>query len=135
LAECGLTKTDLRALAADWGLPTADKPAMPCLSSRIAYGEEITPERLARVDRAERFLRERGFQPLRVRYHRGEMARIEVAPQALPRLMEPELREALVGFLKSLGFKYVSVDLEGFRSGSLNAALPAECMGRYQSEK
>jgi uncharacterized protein len=126
LAACGLTKAELRALAADWGLSTADKPATPCLSSRIAYGEEITPERLAMVDRAEQFLRERGFQPLRVRYHRGEMARIEVAPEALPRLLEPEFRVELIRFFHSLGFKYISLDLEGFRSGSLNAVLPAE---------
>jgi pyridinium-3,5-biscarboxylic acid mononucleotide sulfurtransferase len=128
LAECGLTKAELRALAAHWELPTADKPAMPCLSSRIAYGEEITPERLAMIDRAERFLRERGFRPLRVRYHRGEMARIEVAPEALPRLLEPEFRAELVRFFQSLGFKYISLDLEGFRSGSLNAVLLGESL-------
>jgi pyridinium-3,5-biscarboxylic acid mononucleotide sulfurtransferase len=126
LAECGLTKAELCALAADWGLPTADKPAMPCLSSRIAYGEEITPERLAMIDRAERFLRERGFRPLRVRYHRGAMARIETAPEALPRLLEPVFRAELIGFFQSLGFKYIALDLEGFRSGSLNAVLPGE---------
>jgi pyridinium-3,5-biscarboxylic acid mononucleotide sulfurtransferase len=128
LAECGLTKAELRALAAHWELPTADKPATPCLSSRIAYNEPITPERLAMVDRAERFLRERGFQPLRVRYHRDDLARIEVAPEALPRLLEPDFRAELVRFFRSLGFKYVALDLEGFRSGSLNAALPAEIL-------
>jgi uncharacterized protein len=126
LAECGLTKAELRALAGHWGLPTAAKPATPCLSSRIAYGEEVTPERLVRIDQAERFLRERGFQPMRVRYHGGEMARIELPGEALPRLLEPEFRSQVVQFFKSLGFKYVSLDLEGFRSGSLNAVLPAE---------
>ena len=79
LAECDLSKEELRVLAADWELPIWNKPATPCLSSRIAYGESITPERLAMVDRAERFLREHGFQPLRVRYHRGDVARIEVS--------------------------------------------------------
>ena len=79
LAECGLTKPEFRRLAAFWDLPTWDKPASPCLSSRIAYGEQVTPERLAMIDQAERFLRGRGFQPLRVRYHKGDMARIEVS--------------------------------------------------------
>jgi len=120
LAECDLAKDDLRALAADWDLPVWDKPATPCLSSRVAYGEPITPERLAMIDRAERFLRERGFRPLRVRCHRGDVARIEVPPEAIARLAEPEMRRAVVGHLKSIGFKYVSVDIEGFRSGSLN---------------
>jgi len=126
LAECGLTKAELRALAKHWQLPTAGRPATPCLSSRIAYGEPVTPERLAQIDQAEQFLRGRGFQPLRVRYHRGEMARIEVAADALPRLMEPALRDELIRFFKALGFKYIALDLEGFRSGSLNAVLPVE---------
>ena len=128
LAECGFTKAEIRALAAHWGLPTWDKPATPCLSSRIAYGEQVTPERLAMIDQAERFLREFGFQPLRVRYHKGDMARIEVAPQSLPRFLDPEFRAQVTARLKSLGFKYVSLDLEGFRSGSLNAVLPAESL-------
>jgi pyridinium-3,5-biscarboxylic acid mononucleotide sulfurtransferase len=123
LAECDLTKEELRAIAADWHLPIWDKPATPCLSSRIAYGESITPERLAMIDRAEQFLREHGFRPLRVRYHRGDVARIEVAPDAVARLVEPELRRAVIAHLKSIGFKYVSIDLEGFRSGSLNEVL------------
>ena len=128
LAECALGKAELRALAAAWDLPTWDKPATPCLSSRIAYGERVTPERLTMIDQAERFLRERGFQPLRVRYHKGDMARIEVSLEALPRLAEPELRRALVEHLRSLGFKYVALDLEGFRSGSMNAILPPESL-------
>lgn len=126
LAQCDLAKEDLRALAADWDLPVWDKPATPCLASRIAYGESITPERLAMIDRAERFLRERGFRPLRVRYHRGDVARIEVPPDAIARLIEPEMCQAVVAHLKSIGFKYVSVDLEGFRSGSLNEVLQIE---------
>lgn len=128
LAECGLTKADIRALARDWGLPIWDKPASPCLSSRIAYGEEVTPQRLEMVERAERFLRERGFQPLRVRYHRGDLARIEVDAAAVARFADEQLRRETVEFLKSVGFMYVSIDLEGFRSGSLNAVLPVESL-------
>jgi uncharacterized protein len=128
LAECGLTKPELRRLAEHWGLPTWDKPATPCLSSRIAYGEKVTPERLAMIDRAERFLRRHGFQPLRVRYHKGDAARIEVSVEELPRLTDPDFRRKVVEHLKSLGFKYVSLDLEGFRSGSLNVVLPAESL-------
>jgi len=128
LAECGLTKPELRRLAEHWGLPTWDKPATPCLSSRIAYGEKVTPERLAMIDRAERFLRQYGFQPLRVRYHKGDVARIEVSVEELPRLTDPDFRREVVEQLKSIGFKYVSLDLEGFRSGSLNVVLPAESL-------
>ncbi len=128
LAEVGLSKPEIRRLAKHWNLPTWDKPATPCLSSRIAYGETVTPERLAMVDQAERFLRQQGFQPLRVRYHKGDMARIEVAVEAIPRLVAPALRCELVEYLKSLGFKYVSLDLEGFRSGSLNQVLPSESL-------
>ena len=125
LAECGLTKAELRLLAADWQLPTWDKPATPCLSSRIAYGEQVTPERLAMIDKAERFLRQHGFQPLRVRYHKGDMARIDVSWEATAKFADPEFRRQVVDALKSAGFKYVSLDLEGFRSGSLNEILPA----------
>ncbi len=128
LAECGFTKAELRTLAAHWSLPIWDKPATPCLSSRIAYGERVTPERLAMVDRAERFFRERGFQPLRVRYHKGDVARIEVAPEALQQFADDDFRREAVEHLKSVGFKYVSLDLEGFRSGSLNAVLPVESL-------
>ena len=128
LAECGLTKAEIRSLAMHWDLPTWDKPATPCLSSRIAYGESVSPERLAMIDRAERFLRERGFQPLRVRYHKGDVARIEVAQEALTRFADAELRRELVEHFKAAGFKYVALDLEGFRSGSLNALLPAESL-------
>ncbi len=128
LAECGLSKAEIRALAEHWGLPVWDKPASPCLSSRIAYGEQVTPERLAMVEQAERFLRAEGFQPLRVRYHRGDMARIEVGAEALVRFAEAAFRGRVVERLKSLGFKYVSLDLEGFRSGSLNVVLPVESL-------
>ena len=128
LAECGLTKPELRSLAEYWGLPMWDKPATPCLSSRIAYGEKVTPQRLAMVDRAERFLREQGFQPLRVRYHKGDVARIEVPLDDLSKFTDAEFRRRVVEQLKSAGFKYVSLDLEGFRSGSLNVVLPIESL-------
>ncbi len=120
LAECGITKAEVRELAAGWGLPVWDKPATPCLSSRIAYGEEVTPERLAMIDRAEQFLRTRGLANLRVRYHRGDLARIEVPVNELQRLCDAELRRELTAELRRLGFKFVTLDLEGFRSGSLN---------------
>lgn len=135
LAECGLTKPELRRLAEYWELPTWDKPATPCLSSRIAYGEKVTPERLAMVDRAERFLRRHGFQPLRVRYHKGDVARIEVSVEALSKFTDPAFRREVVEHLKSVGFKYVSLDLEGFRSGSLNVVLPAESLEIKQSRQ
>ncbi|MBN2474045.1 MAG: ATP-dependent sacrificial sulfur transferase LarE [Pirellulales bacterium] len=128
LAECGFTKPELRALAEHWELPVWDKPATPCLSSRIAYGEKVTPERLAMVDQAERFLRDQGFKPLRVRYHKGDVARIEVAPEGLSRFTDEPFRREVVDRLKSIGFRYVSLDLEGFRSGSLNAVLPVESL-------
>lgn len=128
LAECDLTKSEIRQLAVDWGLPIWNKPATPCLSSRIAYGEQVTPERLMMVDRAEQFLRQQGFEPLRVRYHRGDVARIEVSPEALGRFAGEEFRQEVVAQLKDAGFKYVALDLEGFRSGSLNAVLPAESL-------
>ena len=119
-------KESTRKLARDFGLPVADKPATPCLSSRVAYGEEVTPERLQMIDRAEQFLRSRGLSEVRVRFHRGEMARIEVPIGAIEKLCDPTVREALVKELKSLGFTYVTLDLEGFRSGSQNEVLPAE---------
>jgi len=128
LAECGFAKSELRQLAADWQISVWNKPATPCLSSRIAYGQEVTPERLAMIDQAEKFLRGLDFQPLRVRYHQGDMARIEVSADALDRLIEPELRRRVVERLRAIGFKYVSIDLEGFRSGSLNELLPAESL-------
>jgi len=139
LAECGFTKPEIRELAAAWGLPTWNKPATPCLSSRVAYGEQVTPERLAMIDQAERFLREQGFGPLRVRYHKGDMARIEVPADCLPRFAEGAFRSAVLQRLKSLGFKYVTLDLEGFRSGSMNAVLPPESLvkvegGRWKAE-
>jgi uncharacterized protein len=125
LIEAGFTKGDVRALAREWNLPVWDKPASPCLSSRIAYGVEVTPERVRRVDDAELFLREvLGLRELRVRLEANDLARIEVPLEAVPRLAAPEVRAGVMERLRSLGFRYVTLDLEGFRSGSLNAALP-----------
>jgi pyridinium-3,5-biscarboxylic acid mononucleotide sulfurtransferase len=123
LLECGFTKDDVRALAAEWQLPVWDKPASPCLSSRVAYGEEVTPQRLQMIDRAEQLLRSLGLRTVRVRYHRGDLARLELPADAISRLAEPELRARLAAELKQLGFKFITLDLEGFRSGSQNAAL------------
>jgi uncharacterized protein len=123
LAECGITKADVRELAAAWNLPVWDKPASPCLSSRVAYGEEVTPERLTMVDAAEQFLRSKGLKVCRVRYHRGDLARIEVPADELQPLCEPATRQELAAELRRLGFKFVTIDLEGFRSGSLNQLL------------
>jgi len=120
LLEAGLTKQEVRSLSRARGLPTWDKPASACLSSRIAYGVEVTPERLDRVARAERFLKERGLNELRVRDH-GDLARIEVPPVEIERLAAE--RDAVAAFFRELGFAYVTLDLEGFRSGSMNAPL------------
>jgi uncharacterized protein len=127
LVEAGLTKAEVRELAAAAGLPTADKPASPCLSSRIVYGVRVTPERLRRIDRAEDILMALGFGTLRVRDH-GDLARIEVSPAEIDRVAA--LKDVLVPELRGLGWQYVTVDLEGFRSGSLNEVLPAPVLRR-----
>jgi uncharacterized protein len=124
LVECGITKAEVRELAAFLALPVWDKPASPCLSSRVAYGEEVTPQRLAMIDRAEQYLRGMGLRTVRVRFHRGDLARLEVPQEAIARLAEAEVRAGVIDELTRLGFKYVTLDLAGFRSGSQNAALP-----------
>ncbi|HEV3081221.1 MAG TPA: ATP-dependent sacrificial sulfur transferase LarE [Gemmataceae bacterium] len=126
LQEAGFTKADVRALARAWDLPTWDKPASPCLSSRLAPGVEVTHERTQRVEEAEIYLRSLGYRECRVRLHHGELARIEVPAAELARLAEPAAREGLIRRLKELGFQYVALDLEGFRSGSLNALVSLE---------
>jgi uncharacterized protein len=123
LQEAGFTKADVRALARAWGLPTWDKPASPCLSSRLAPGVEVTTERTARVEAAEAYLRGLGLRECRVRLHEGELARIEVPAAEVARLAEPAVREPLCRRLRELGFRFVTLDLEGFRSGSLNALV------------
>jgi uncharacterized protein len=131
LAECGFTKQDVRELAAVWNLPVADKPATPCLSSRVVYGVEVTPERLAMIDKAEQHLRSIGIRELRVRYHAGDMARIEVPLNELSRLCEPAQRELIVAKLRELGFKFITLDLAGFRSGGLNQLIAPEELRRF----
>ncbi len=118
LVACGIGKQGVRQLALDWGLEVWDKPASPCLSSRVVYGLEITPERLARVDAAEALLKELGFSSVRVRCHQDDLARLEVAPSEISRLANDSLRLKIAERLREIGFRYVTIDLEGFRSGS-----------------
>lgn len=129
LMEAGLTKDDIRELSRALGLPTWDKPAAPCLSSRIAYGEPITPEKLQRVEKGEQVIRSFGFPVVRVRSH-GDMARIEVPTDQIERLVIPAVREEVVGKLRELGFMFVAVDAEGFRSGNLNRAINSTAKNR-----
>jgi uncharacterized protein len=123
LAEAGLSKAEIRALSRRAGLPTADRPSSPCLSSRFPYGTPITLDGLRKVAAAERVLRRLGFRECRVRAHEP-VARIEVPASELPRLVAAEVRAEVVRELRAIGFGYVTVDLQGFRSGSLNEVLP-----------
>jgi uncharacterized protein len=125
LLEAEMTKDDVRTISRRMGLPTADKPSLACLASRIPYGTRITPERLHAVDQVETVLRELGFKQLRVRHH-GEVARIEVEVDSLAKLCRPEIRARVVAAAKAAGFTYVAVDLDGYRTGSMNAVLSAE---------
>lgn len=123
LLEAGLTKDEIRRLSRELGLPTWDKQPFACLSSRFPYGTRITPERLVQVDRCETYLRGQRFRNFRVRFH-GETARIEVAPEEIPRLLDSQLREELVREFKGAGFVYVALDLQGYRTGSMNEVDP-----------
>ena len=129
LAEAGLTKLEVRALAKAAGYPVWDRPAAPCLSSRVEYGRTVTREVLEQVERGEESLRQLGFRELRVRHH-GELARVEIARDELPRALTIEMLDAITAALKQAGFKYVTLDCAGFRSGSMNAVLPAEVLAR-----
>jgi uncharacterized protein len=122
LDEASLSKTDIRELSREAGLPTWDEPASACLSSRIPYGSDVTDEKLRAIERAEDALRALGFRVLRVRHH-GEIARIELAREEIPRALAPEMAEAIDAALRELGFRYVTVDLRGYRLGSLNEGL------------
>jgi uncharacterized protein len=122
LDEVDLTKDEIRELSRRAGLPTWDEPASACLSSRIPYYSEVTGEKLRMIERAERALRERGFRVCRVRHH-DELARIEFGVSELARALEPEMREAIVHDLKAAGYRYVTIDLQGYRTGSLNEGL------------
>jgi len=120
LMEANLSKSDIRELSRRMGLPTWDKPAMACLASRVPYGEVISAERLSRIERAEQAIRDLGFRQVRVRDHQT-VARIEVPAKDLPRLLE--LRDCVSSALKQLGYVYIAMDLQGFRSGSANEAM------------
>jgi pyridinium-3,5-biscarboxylic acid mononucleotide sulfurtransferase len=122
LLDAGLHKTEIRLLSQRAGLPTWDRPASACLASRLPYGTEVTPERLALVERAEAALRELGFRQFRVRLH-DKLARIEIAPEEMHRATSPEMAASISARLKTAGFTYVALDLEGYRQGSLNESL------------
>ena len=123
LVEAGLTKAEIRELSKQAGLVTWDRPASACLSSRIPYGTPVTIENVKTVDRGEEAIKALGFRQFRVRFH-GDIVRIEIAPDELPRAMTPEMAREFTAIFKRLGFHYVTLDLEGYRQGSLNAVLP-----------
>ena len=122
LLDAGLTKADIRTLSKAAGLPTAELPASACLSSRLPYGTEVTQERLHQVEEGEKRLRALGFQQVRLRHH-GELARVEIEPSELQDALNPVMAKAITDAIKPLGFRYVSLDLEGYRTGSLNEVL------------
>jgi uncharacterized protein len=127
LLDAGLTKEDIRQLARDAGLRIWDKPASACLSSRIEYGRPVTREALSVVERGEDALRELGFRQFRVRHH-GEIVRLEIAREELPRALTVEMAAHFTRIFRELGFTYVTLDMEGFRSGSMNAVLPVDSL-------
>lgn len=128
LKEAGLTKAEIRELSAEFGLPTADKPQLACLSSRIPYGEAVSPEKLRMIEQAEDFLREHGFRDVRVRHHElknGALARIEVGRNEVARLFQEEFFARAGAHIRGLGYAHVTLDMEGYRRGSLNEAAKA----------
>lgn len=125
LQEAGLTKQEIRVLSRDLGLPTWDKPGFACLSSRFPYGTKITGERLTKVERGEELLRNLGFHQFRVRYH-GETVRIEADPAGIAAFLDPGMRERVVAGFKEIGFIYVTLDLQGYRTGSMNEVIDKE---------
>jgi len=127
LAEAGLTKQEIRTLALQAGLRIWDKPASACLSSRVEYGRPVTREVLQQVEDGEALLHQMGFRQFRVRYH-GEMVRIEIAREEMPRALNMETMDRMTAGFRALGFKYVTLDCEGYRSGSMNAILPVEAI-------
>jgi len=129
LAEAGLTKLEIRALSRAAGFAFWDRPAAPCLSSRVEYGRTVTREVLEQVEKAEESLRQLGFRELRVRHH-GELARVELARAEMPRALTMEMLDAITAALKLAGFQYVTLDCQGFRSGAMNAVLPVEVLAR-----
>jgi uncharacterized protein len=135
LLEAGFTKADVRSLARNLGIPSWDKPSFACLSSRFPYGHGITKENLMKVDAAETFMRDHGFRFFRVRHHDDKTARVEVGPQEFHRFLDPSFREELVRHFKSLGFAYVTLDLQGYRTGSMNEVLTEEEKKEYLSKE
>ena len=125
LDDAGLTKAEIRELSRRAGLPTWDEPASACLSSRIPYHSEVTPEKLAMIERAEDALIALGFRVCRVRHH-GEVARVELGPDEMARALDPETRDAIVRGLKAIGYRYITLDLQGYRMGSLNEGVRLE---------
>jgi uncharacterized protein len=125
LLEANLTKAEIRELSRREGLPTWDRPAAACLSSRIPYGSEVTHEKIKTIESGEEQLRALGFRVYRVRHH-DELVRIEIGRDELPRALNPEMAEKLTAIFKALGFRYVTLDLQGYRLGSLNESLGAE---------
>ncbi len=125
LLDAGMTKADIRELSREMSLPTADKPAFACLASRFPYGSEITQEKLASVDAIEECVRALGINQVRVRHH-GDIARVEVEPSDIARITEDDNRQKVVAAARSAGFNYVAVDLQGYRTGSMNEVLPEE---------
>ena len=122
LADAGLTKVDIRRISQDMGLPTHDKPANPCLATRVAYGVPITREVLSQIERAEAFLRGFGLREFRVRHH-GDLARIELPADRIAEFAEPDRRSQIVQALRELGYKHVALDLQGYRTGSMNEGI------------
>ncbi len=129
LADAGLTKLEVRALAKAAGYPLWDRPAAPCLSSRVEYGRTVTREVLGQVERAEESMRVLGFREFRVRHH-GELARVEISRGEMPRALNMEMLDAITAALRSIGFQYITLDCAGFRSGSMNAILSADVLLR-----
>jgi uncharacterized protein len=129
LADAGLTKVEVRGLAKAAGYSLWDRPAAPCLSSRVEYGRTVTREVLQQVERAEESMRQLGFREFRVRHH-GDLARVEIARAEMQKALSMETLDAITGALRSAGFQYVTLDCAGFRSGSLNAVLPADVLLR-----
>ena len=124
LKEVGLTKQEIREYSAALGLPTADKPQLACLSSRIPYGENVSPEKLRMIEHAENILRDRGFYDVRVRHHElknGHLARIEIGAAEIPKMFSGNLYSEVASEVKKAGYAHVTLDLEGYRRGSLNA--------------
>jgi uncharacterized protein len=129
LANAGLTKQEVRTLAKDAGYSLWDRPAAPCLSSRVEYGRAVTREVLTQVEKAEESMRQLGFREFRVRHH-GELARVEIARAEMPKALSMETLDSITTALRGVGFQYITLDCAGFRSGSLNAVLPAEVLLR-----